>query len=213
LQVQSDRVDKLQGAVGQCAKQSAELEQLTDMLQDSHQMLARVRNALEEERAQRLQTGGLLQHEQQRTQLLLDVLKHFKEKLQGLTPQVLLGRLGWLDPKAVAALDSSGTLAGTTITTAPCRQAGTLPASRLDATKGLPVSFADSPKRPLLQAARVPSRGGHSPSVIMEAARVPSRTGHPQPVTMEEWWSPRSAGTAVPRLPRQSLYNSTPLHH
>jgi len=181
-------------------------------------MLARVHSALEEERAERVRTGGLLQHEQQRTQLLLDVLKHFKEKLQGLTPQVLLGRLGWLDPKALAALDSNGTLPGIATTTAQSRPAGTSPASRLDASKGFPVSFTDSPKRPLLQAARVPSRGGHSPSVTMEAARVPSRTGHPQPVTMDnsahikEWWSPR--GTAVPRAASAEpvhLHSTAPL--
>ena len=62
--------------------------------QESHVMLAQLRETLEKEKAERLRVAGLLEHEQQRTQLLLDVLKHFKEKLQGLTPQVLLGRLG-----------------------------------------------------------------------------------------------------------------------
>ena len=57
-------------------------------------MLAQLRETLEKEKAERHRVAGLLEHEQQRTQLLLDVLKHFKEKLQGLTPQVLLGRLG-----------------------------------------------------------------------------------------------------------------------
>merc|ERR1719203_2376897 len=69
------------------------------MLEDSHRMLAQVTTALEEERAERIRTAGLLEHEQQRTQLLLDVLKHFREKLQGLTPQMLLSRLGGLDPR------------------------------------------------------------------------------------------------------------------
>lgn len=63
------------------------------MLEESHVMLAQLRETLDKERTERVRVAGLLEHEQQRTQLLLDVLKHFKEKLQGLTPQVLLGRL------------------------------------------------------------------------------------------------------------------------
>lgn len=74
------------------------------MLEESHAMLAQLRDTLEKEKAERLRVAGLLEHEQQRTQLLLDVLKHFKEKLQGLTPQVLLGRLG-ADPKAIFGRD------------------------------------------------------------------------------------------------------------
>merc|ERR1740130_2041216 len=53
-----------------------------------------MRDALESERIERSKAAELLEHEQQGTQLLLDVLKHFKEKLQGLTPQMLLSRLG-----------------------------------------------------------------------------------------------------------------------
>jgi len=100
LQSECGRVDKLQDAVQFCAKQSKELESLQAMLEDSHQMLGQVRDALEHERAERVRTAGLLEHEQQRTRLLLDVLRHFKEKLQGLTPQVLLNRLGCVDQKA-----------------------------------------------------------------------------------------------------------------
>ena len=93
LQHECGRIERLQGAVTQCAKQAKELESLQNMLEESHVMLAQLRETLDKERAERVRVAGLLEHEQQRTQLLLDVLKHFKEKLQGLTPQVLLGRL------------------------------------------------------------------------------------------------------------------------
>merc|ERR1719203_957206 len=73
------------------------------MLEESHRMLAQVRDALEQEQAERRRAAGLLEHEKRRTQLLLDVLKHFKEKLQGLTPQMLLSRLGGPEAKALLA--------------------------------------------------------------------------------------------------------------
>ncbi|CAJ1346825.1 unnamed protein product, partial [Effrenium voratum] len=90
LQRECGRIERLQGAVTQCARQAKELESLQNMLEESHRMLAQLRETLDKERAERLRVAGLLEHEQQRTQLLLDVLKHFKEKLQGLTPQMLL---------------------------------------------------------------------------------------------------------------------------
>lgn len=104
LQGECGRIEKLQETVSLCAKQSKELEQLQGMLEDSHRVLAQVQKALASERSERARTAGLLEHEQQRTQLLLDVLKHFKEKLQGLTPQMLLSKLACLDPKALASL-------------------------------------------------------------------------------------------------------------
>lgn len=90
---ESGRIEGLQGAVAQCAKQTKELESLQKMLEESHQMLAQLKDTLDKERAERIKVAGLLENEQQRTQLLLDVLKHFKEKLQGLTPETLLSRL------------------------------------------------------------------------------------------------------------------------
>merc|ERR1711948_239872 len=101
LQVECGRIAKLQESVALCVKESKELRQLQGMLEDSHRMLAQLRDVLQQEQAERIKASGLLEHEQQRTQLLLDVLKHFKEKLQGLTPQMLLGRLESLGPLPV----------------------------------------------------------------------------------------------------------------
>merc|ERR1739845_76101 len=78
------------------------------MLEDSHKMLVQVRDAVERERADRVKASDLLEHEQQRTQLLLDVLKHFKEKLQGLTPQMLISRLGCFDQKVLPTSAAAG---------------------------------------------------------------------------------------------------------
>jgi len=137
LQAECGRVEKLQATVQICAKQGKELETLQGMLEDSHRMLAQVRDALEHERSERLKTQGMFEHEQQRTRLLLDVLKHFKEKLQGLTPQMLLSRLGSADPKVLlgnlpfdpVALDAATAMA-------PFAAHATAPASNL----GPPVS-------------------------------------------------------------------------
>mmetsp|Transcript_26672 Transcript_26672/g.48896 ORF Transcript_26672/g.48896 Transcript_26672/m.48896 type:complete len:633 (-) Transcript_26672:58-1956(-) len=93
LQSECTRVGKLQDIVQHCAKQGQELESLQGMLEESHKMLGQVREALEHERTERIKATRLLSQEQHRTQLLLDVLKNFKEKLQGLTPQMLLSRL------------------------------------------------------------------------------------------------------------------------
>jgi len=115
LQTECSRIERLQGSVELCAKQTKELESSQNMLEESHRMLAQLRDRLDKERAERMKASGLLEHEQQRTQLLLDVLKHFKEKLQGLTPQMLLNRLGVTDPKALlegAPGTPGGSLAG-----------------------------------------------------------------------------------------------------
>mmetsp|Transcript_5939 Transcript_5939/g.14209 ORF Transcript_5939/g.14209 Transcript_5939/m.14209 type:complete len:635 (-) Transcript_5939:120-2024(-) len=93
LQSECARIEKLQDVVQHCAKQGQELEALQVMLEESHKMLGQVREALEHERTERGKASRLLAQEQHRTQLLLDVLKNFKEKLQGLTPQMLLSRL------------------------------------------------------------------------------------------------------------------------
>jgi chromosome segregation ATPase len=97
------RIEELQETVALCAKQGKELESLQSMLEESHRVLAQMRDALELERSERAKAAQALEQEQRRTQLLLDVLKHFKEKLQGLTPQMLLSRLG-ADAKAASLL-------------------------------------------------------------------------------------------------------------
>merc|ERR1712113_1345770 len=94
LQMECSRVENFQNTMSLCRQQQQELHQLQEMLTDSHRMLPQVRDALQEERADRMRAAGLLEHERQRTQLLLDVLRHFKEKLRGLTPQALIGRFG-----------------------------------------------------------------------------------------------------------------------
>lgn len=109
LHLSCSRIESLQGAVTQCARQGQELQSLQGMVEDSHAMIAQLQAALEEERSEAARTESLLEHEQHRTQLLLDVLKHFKEKLQGLTPQMLLSRLGYSDAKALwASVGSAG---------------------------------------------------------------------------------------------------------
>mmetsp|Transcript_12411 Transcript_12411/g.29219 ORF Transcript_12411/g.29219 Transcript_12411/m.29219 type:complete len:642 (+) Transcript_12411:143-2068(+) len=106
LQAECSRITKLQDTVALCAQQGKDLEALQNMLEESHRMLGQVREAIEHERSERIKTTRLLEQEQQRTHLLLDVLKHFKEKLQGLTPQMLLSQLAGSDAKVASLLAS-----------------------------------------------------------------------------------------------------------
>lgn len=43
------RIERLQGAVAQCAKQAKELESLQGMLEESHRMLAQLRDTLDKD--------------------------------------------------------------------------------------------------------------------------------------------------------------------
>lgn len=96
LRGECERIEQLHSSVGHCASQSAELENLRGMVRESHQTLISMRDALHDVRADRAKTSRLLGQEQHRTWMLLDVLKHFKEKLQDLSPE-LLRRLGMPD--------------------------------------------------------------------------------------------------------------------
>uniref|UniRef100_A0A7S1SCC8 Uncharacterized protein n=1 Tax=Alexandrium catenella TaxID=2925 RepID=A0A7S1SCC8_ALECA len=203
LQSECFRIEKLQDTVAVCAKQSKELEQLQGMLEDSHIMLAQVTNALEEERAERIRTAGLLEHEQQRTQLLLDVLKHFKEKLQGLTPQMLLSRLGCIDPKAAALLASSGTPQGNPAanSTAPAVGSSSLPpcppvpgAPGREAIKPHAAHYIGSPRH----------ADGWPPSARGGGSDCAASTAVPDTCSYAAWGVAHSAASARTSSPEQS---------
>merc|ERR1712187_562699 len=68
LHVECGRIAKLQETVSICVQESKELRQLQGMLEDSHKMLAQLRDVLQLEQAERIKASGLLEHEQQRTQ-------------------------------------------------------------------------------------------------------------------------------------------------
>merc|ERR1711879_212898 len=146
-----------------------ELEALQGMLEESHRMLAQVRDALEWERKERMKVERLLEYEKRRTQLLLDVLKHFKEKLQGLTPQMLLSRLGCSDPKALlagAGLGTTGPSAGVPATTL---QSGALaPGSVVG--KPLSLGIASTPAAAMSAATNLAACSPNSQTM----ARVPA---------------------------------------
>lgn len=154
LQTECGRIEKLQDTVSLCAKQGKELEALQGMLEESHRVLAQMRDALEHERTERVKASQLLEHEQQRTQLLLDVLKHFKEKLQGLTPQMLLSRLGCADPKALLA----GALASANSGTIPAGMAGAL-----DFATAPGAANAGTAPTAIVDGTGVGARGEHAP--------------------------------------------------
>merc|ERR1712151_406485 len=87
------------------------------MLDDSHTMLAQLRNAVDHERCERIKAGGLLEQEQKRTRVLLEVLRNFKAKLQGIAPHKLASQAGFLDMKELATI--AGTMNGLDVKTTP----------------------------------------------------------------------------------------------
>ena len=92
-------LEGLQEIVNACVKQSMELEAIHHKLEESHLMLTQMRDT----RAWRENQDSESPETRATTYpplTLLDVLKHFKEKLQSLTPQMLLTRLGVADTQA-----------------------------------------------------------------------------------------------------------------
>merc|ERR1719345_482887 len=65
LQTECGRIEQLQETVTLCAKQGKELEALQSMLEESHRVLAQMRDALEFERDERGKATESLEHEQQ----------------------------------------------------------------------------------------------------------------------------------------------------
>eukprot|EP00747_Dinoflagellata_sp_TGD_P170364 gnl/TRDRNA2_/TRDRNA2_201741_c0_seq1.p1 gnl/TRDRNA2_/TRDRNA2_201741_c0~~gnl/TRDRNA2_/TRDRNA2_201741_c0_seq1.p1 ORF type:complete len:520 (+),score=149.64 gnl/TRDRNA2_/TRDRNA2_201741_c0_seq1:117-1676(+) len=194
LQKECARIERLQETVALCAKQSKELEALQGMLEESHKMLSQVRDALEQERAERIKTSRLLEHEQMRTQLLLDVLKHFKEKLQGLTPQVLLSRLGVSDSKALLADGQFASLVGSGL---PAELSATQPASGL----------LEKPYR-----GGVTENGSHLPSFTSPRGDEVASTAAPLDTPSMHAWAPGTASYAsISGAPSPSVGNFSPL--
>jgi chromosome segregation ATPase len=199
LQAECGRIEQLQETVAQCAKQGKELESLQSMLEESHRVLAQMRDALEFERGERAKVAELLEHEQQRTQLLLDVLKHFKEKLQGLTPQMLLSRLGAVAGGDIKSPVGNGTAMATVGSNGNVARGQGKPPSQLSSESRLAAkAFGGSQE----VASRVFPGGGqayiNSPRQGCAASDGMASTIAPESSSVAQWMQ-SAGGSAVAR--------------
>lgn len=95
LREQCCRVQRVEGSLRLSRDLGEKVRSMRDMLKESHEALAQLCRLLEQERAQREHCAQGLKQQRVRTELLLQLLHHFKSRTQDLAPQALLsGRAG-----------------------------------------------------------------------------------------------------------------------
>jgi len=90
LEQQCSRVHRLEGSLRQSCNLGDNLQTMRSMLRESHGALAQLCSLLEQERSRREQCTQGLRQQRVRTELLLQLLQHFKSRAQELAPQALL---------------------------------------------------------------------------------------------------------------------------
>jgi len=91
LREQCGRVQRVEGSLRVSRDLSEKVRTARAMLKESHGALAQLCGLLEQERARREQCALGLKQQRVRTELLLQLLHHFKSRTQDLSPQALLG--------------------------------------------------------------------------------------------------------------------------
>lgn len=92
LQEQCGRVRKVEGTLQVSGEQGSQLLNMRGMLQESHAVLAQAREALDRERARGACASRSLAEEQQRSQILLELLRHFRTRVKDIAPQAMLAQ-------------------------------------------------------------------------------------------------------------------------
>jgi hypothetical protein len=119
LQAQCGRVQRVESSLRLSRDLGSKVQTMREMLRESHEALGQLCGLVEQERAQRSDCSQGLRQQQMRTELLLQLLSHFKNRTQDLAPQVLLsqaaefmqGQTGMVAPVATAPLPSEQTMA------------------------------------------------------------------------------------------------------
>lgn len=104
LQAQCDRVQRVESSLRLSRDLGSKVQTMRDMLKESHSALSQLCSLVERERSQREQCSQGLRQQQLRTELLLQLLHHFKNRTQDLAPQALLSQAAELlqSPKALS---------------------------------------------------------------------------------------------------------------
>lgn len=92
LQAQCSRVQRVEGSLRTSRDLGSKVQSIRDMLMESHAALGQLCGLVEHERSQKAECSQGLKQQQTRTELLLQLLSHFKSRTQDLAPQVLLSQ-------------------------------------------------------------------------------------------------------------------------
>jgi len=92
LQAQCGRVQRVESSLRLSRDLGSKVLTMREMLKESHSALGQLCALVEHERAQRGECSQGLRQQQMRTELLLQLLSHFKNRTQDLAPQVLLSQ-------------------------------------------------------------------------------------------------------------------------
>jgi len=117
LQAQCGRVQRVEASLRTSRDLGSKVQSMRDMLMESHSALGQLCGLVEHERSQKAECSQGLRQQQTRTELLLQLLSHFKSRTQDLAPQVLLSQatelaqaqMGTVPPGAVSPVVSEPT--------------------------------------------------------------------------------------------------------
>merc|ERR1712039_372180 len=94
LKEQCDRVQRVEGSVRLSRDLGEKILAMREMVKESHAGMGQLCSLLEQERERKEQCTQGLRQQKVRTELLLQLLHHFKSRTQDLAPQALLRRNG-----------------------------------------------------------------------------------------------------------------------
>jgi len=92
LQAQCGRVQRVESSLRLSRDLGSKVQSMRDMVMESHTALGQLCGLVEHERSQRGECSQGLRQQQMRTELLLQLLSHFKSRTQDLAPQALLSQ-------------------------------------------------------------------------------------------------------------------------
>eukprot|EP00927_Polykrikos_kofoidii_P015861 TRINITY_DN17100_c0_g1_i1.p1 TRINITY_DN17100_c0_g1~~TRINITY_DN17100_c0_g1_i1.p1 ORF type:complete len:474 (+),score=129.50 TRINITY_DN17100_c0_g1_i1:227-1648(+) len=107
LKEQCDRVHRVETTLKQSRDLGDRVKSMREMLRESNDMLVQLCGVLEQERSKKEECTQGLRQQRVRTELLLQLLQHFKNRAQDLAPQALLGRSALLSNGSSGGLEST----------------------------------------------------------------------------------------------------------
>merc|ERR1719487_1540936 len=130
LQAQCGRVQRVESSLRLSRDLGSKVQTMREMLRESHTALGQLCSLVEQERAQRGECSQGLKQQQMRTELLLQLLSHFKSRTQDLAPHVLLsqatelaqGQAQMVSPRPTAPVPSESAVAASLSATVPSNQ-------------------------------------------------------------------------------------------
>lgn len=107
LQAQCGRVQRVESSLRLSRDLGSKVHSMRDMVMESHTALGQLCGLVEHEKTQRSECSQGLKQQQMRTELLLQLLSHFKSRTQDLAPQVLLNQATELSQAQTGSVPAS----------------------------------------------------------------------------------------------------------